>query len=173
MYICHACGYDFRDAARSEAAFPNVELLQIFDGTLLSLEMPVEEAGRFDLGFYAVMHQLCRVMGVRQNHGRLQAFIAEQLGLSFPLPPTRRICFEQLRQDVRHQVLLCVLWLMADIQHRLETAWGAKAIRYNLMLKDFDKPPRWYLVIVDGFSNWRKNTTTPVSGVVEQETSVG
>lgn len=157
VYICHACGCDFRDVARLEPFFPDEELLQVFDGTLLSLEKTMAEAGRFDLGFYAVMHQLCRVMVSRQNHGRLQAFIAEQLRLSFPLPPTRRICFEQLRRDVRHQVLLCTLWLMADIQHRLETAWEAKAVRYNLLLKDMKEVPGWYSLLVGKFSDWRHN----------------
>lgn len=158
MYICHACVYDFREAARSEAFFPNAELLQIFDETLSSLAKPLAEVGRFDLGFYAVTHQLCRVMASRQNHGRLQAFIADQLKLLPMSPPSRRICFEQLRRNERHQLLLCVLWLMAELDAKLESAWQAKAVRYNLMLKDFDEPPKWYCVAVQRFSDWRSET---------------
>ena len=163
MYVCHACGYDFREAARSEAVFPNVELLQIFDGTLLSLEEPLEEAGRFDLGFYAVTHQFCRLMVSKQNSGRLQGFIAERLGVPSLLPSPRRICFEQLRRGERHQFLLCALWLMADIQHRLEAAWGAKAVRYNLMLKDMEEVPAWYKSLVGKFSGWRRGAIRPSS----------
>lgn len=158
MYICHACGYDFREAARSEAFFADEVIQQSFDDALTLLARPPAEVGRFDLRFYAVAHQLCRVMGSRQNHGRLQAFVADWLRLLPMLPPSRRICFEQLRRDERHQFLLCALWLMADIQSRLEAAWVAKAVRYNLMLKDFDEPPRWYCVVVRRFSDWRSET---------------
>ena len=44
---------------------------------------------------------------------------------------------------------------MADIQPRLEAAWLAKAVRYNLMLRDFEEPPGWYRSLVGRFSDWR------------------
>lgn len=155
MYVCHSCGYDFREAGRKPIFFPNEELRSLFDSMLLSLNKPANEAGRFDLGFYAVMHQFCRVMGTRQNGGKLQGFLAERLDLPAVSLPPGRTTVEQRRRAGRHQLLLCALWLMADLQPRLEAAWLAKAVRYNLMLRDFDDPPGWYRPLVERFSDWR------------------
>ena len=127
----------------------------MFDGMLQSLNKLDNEAGRFDLGFYAVMHQLCRVMGTQQNGGKLQNYVAEHLQLPV-VPATRgRTTIEQRRTAERHQLLLCALWLMVNLQPRLEAAWLGKAVRYNLMLRDFDDPPGWFRLLVRRFSNWR------------------
>lgn len=155
MYVCYSCGYDFREAPRKSVFFPNEELHALFDGMLLSLNAPDNQAGQFDLGYYAVMHQFCRAMGMRQNGGRLQRFIEELLDLPYLSLQQGRISVEQRSHDERHQLLLCALWLMADLQPRLQAAWLAKAVRYNLMLRDFDDPPRWYWALVEPFSNWR------------------
>jgi hypothetical protein len=49
-----------------------------------------------------------------------------------------------------------IAWLMMDLQPRLRNAWLAtKAVRYNHMLKDFERAPSGYLKIVSDFSNWR------------------
>lgn len=156
MFVCHACGYDFREAPRKSAFFPNEELPQLFDGMLLSLNAPDNQAGQFDLGYYAVMHQFCRVMGIRQNGGRLQRFIEARIDLSNLHLHLGRISIEQRNHDERHQLLLCALWLMADLVSRLESAWLSKALRYNLMVKDFDDSPGWYRLLVERFSDWRK-----------------
>lgn len=153
MYVCHACGYDFRETERTPALFPNQELQTYFDSMLLSLCKPADEAEPFDLGFYAVMHQFCRVMGMRQNRGRLEGHIAEQLDMTTMTVPLGRTCIEQRRLPVRHQWLLCALWLMADLRPRLQAAWSAKAVRYNLMLRDFDDPPGWYEDLLMLFSD--------------------
>lgn len=155
MHVCPACGADFRGAARREAVFPSEEVKEIFDEMLLSLYRPAAEIGRFDLGFFAVLHQLCRVIGSRQNQGKLQRYLAEQVGIPTVPLPVRRLTFEQHRRDERHLWLLCALWLMIDLEPRLRGAWLAKAVRYNLMVKDFDRAPRWYCMAVEGFSDWR------------------
>ena len=155
MYVCHACGYDFRAAERKPVFFPSEEMHSLFDTMLQSLTWPGDETGQFGLGFFAVMHQFCRVMGTRQNQGRLRDHLANQLGLQNMPHQPERIGIEQRRIGERHLLLLCALWLMADLQSRLRTAWLAKAIRYNLMLKDFDELPGWYRLTVERFSDWR------------------
>ena len=155
MHVCYSCGYDYRGADQTPVFFPSEELRALFDGILLSLNKPAHEAGRFDLGFYAVMHQFCRVMSMRMNGGKLQNYTAGRLHIPAVPVGLGRATIEQRRRDVRHHLLLCALWLMADIQPRLEAAWLAKAIRYNLMLRDFEAPPGWYRNLSGGFSNWR------------------
>lgn len=152
---CWNCEFDFREAERKAAKFPTDELREIFEDMLRSLGAPATEAGRFDLGFFAVLHQFCRIMGMRQNRGKLLRYVAEQLEMPVALPTLGRISIEQRRRDVRHQWLLCALWLMIDPERRLKAAWLDKAVRYNLMVKDFDGAPGWYRELVGRFSDWR------------------
>ena len=141
------------------AFFPNEELRALFDAMLLSLGEPPDEADRFDSGYFAVMHQFCRVMGMRMNGEKLQNYTAECLHIpAVPVGP-RRVSIEQRRNGERHQLLLRALWLMADIQPRLEAAWVAKAVRYNQMLRDFDGSPGWYRPLVEKFSDWRRRNS--------------
>jgi len=156
MSVCHACGADFRDAENRPAWFPSEELRQIFDEMLRSLGRPIAEVGQFDLGFLSVLHQFCMMMGARQNQGKLQRYLVEQIGLSPLVRPTRRIYIEERRRDERHQWLLCALWLMVDLEHRLRNAWLAKAVQYNLMIKDFYDAPGWYRTLARRFSDWRR-----------------
>lgn len=158
MSACPACGFDFREAEGREVLFPNEEVHNLFDAMLRSLEKTADRADRFDLGFFAVLHQLCLMFEARPNHGKLQHFVAEQLGLPVLPLPTKRLTVEQHCQAERHQVLLCGLWLMGDLEQRLGDAWRAKAVRYNLMSKDFDEPPSWYSLLISQFSNWRAPT---------------
>lgn len=155
MYFCHACGADFRKAERRSAYFPSEELHRIFDKMLRSLGKPATEPGQFDLGFFAVLHQFCRVMGTGQNQGKLQRYLLDRIGMPSMPRPTGRISIEERRRNERHLWLLCALWLMIDLEDRLRDAWLAKAVRYNLMVKDFDKQPQGYRLLVGRFSNWR------------------
>ncbi len=156
MHVCHACGFDFRYGEGREVFFPEEEVGSLFNAMLLSLEEAANQAGQFDLGFFAVLHQLCFMLRARQNVGRLQHFVVERLEIP-PLPlVTQRMTVEQLSQAERHQVLLFGLWLMDDLVPRLGDSWRAKAVRYNLMAKDFEDAPRWYRKLIQEFSNWRK-----------------
>jgi hypothetical protein len=40
---------------------------------------------------------------------------------------------------------------MVDLESRLRGAWKAKAVRYNLMVKDFRDLPEWYSFLVENF----------------------
>lgn len=156
IHVCHACGCDFREAKRIPAFLPNRESQAYYDRVLLSLNKPVDEVDPFDFGFYAVMHQFGRILGMRQNKGRLEGHITEQLGIATMPIPLGRISIEQLRLAERHHRLLCVLWLMTDLPPRLQAAWQAKAVRYNLMLRDFDDPPGWFRPLLERFSKRRR-----------------
>jgi len=157
MFVCHACGFDLCKAELKPAYFPSDELHQMFDAMLESLCGPVAEAGKFNLGFFAVVHQFCRIMGMGQNQGKLLRYVLEQIGDPVSvMQPAGRVTIEERRRDERHWWLLCSLWLMIDLETRLRDAWGAKAVRYNLMVKDFRFRPAWYSDLVKRFSNWRR-----------------
>ena len=156
MHVCSSCETDLGSAVHRPVAFPTEELRLFFDQILQSVMCSRESIGRFNLGFFVVLHQLCRVICSKPNHRLLLRHLMEKLGQADePLLPTKRVGIEDLRRDVRHQVLTCVLWLLEDLEARMKEAWLAKAVRYNLMMKDFDYAPKWYKAVTDRFSNWR------------------
>jgi hypothetical protein len=61
--------------------------------------------------------------------------------------------FEMRKIQERHHLLQLTCWLLSDLELRLTAAWRAKAVRYNMLLKDFDDPPTYYSLIVEKFSN--------------------
>lgn len=153
---CYACGFDFRAAPRVDALFPTPAIRQLFHEMLQRLLNPAERSTRFDLGYFDVLHQLCRIMGIRQNGGRLMQFVSEQIGVEPVAIEPGRVAIEQRRVDDRHRLLLCAIWLMAEPFERVRAAWEAKAVLYNHLLKDMDQVPKWYRQLSDGCSNWRK-----------------
>jgi hypothetical protein len=157
MHVCPLCETDLRSAVWRPVTFPTEGLQQFSSQILRSVMLPRGAVGKFDLGFFAVLHQLCRVICSKPNRRLLLRHLTAKLGQADePLLPTGRIGVEDLRRDVRHQVLACALWLMEDLEARLKEAWLAKAVRYNLMLKDFYQAPKWYRTVTDRFSNWRR-----------------
>lgn len=152
---CQACGLDFREAVRIVADFPNDEIRELFREMLGFVGSPGGKMERFELGFFAVLHQFCRIMGSRQNAGRLRKFVAAHLHVEIAEIELGRIAFEHRRVTDRHHLLLCALWLMAFPVERIREAWEAKAVRYNVMLKDAEGMPMWFRRLAKGFSNWR------------------
>ncbi len=148
---CWKCKFDFRMAERVAVTFPTSEVREIFQSVLGSLKTPATKTASLDIGFFAVLHQLCRIMGMEQNCGKLLAYVADQLRAPVPQIALRRMSIEERRLAERHPLLICGLWLMVDLDDRLEAAWKAKAVRYNLMVKDFRDPPGWYSLLVENF----------------------
>jgi hypothetical protein len=152
---CWKCEFDFRMAKRVTAVFPTVEAYEIFQSMLRSLKLPTTDAGNFSIEFFAVLHQLCRIMGMEQNRGKLLRYVSDQLRMAVPPIVLRRISFEERRLAERNPLLLCSLWIMIDLENRLRAAWEVKAVRYNLMVKDFHDPPVWYRFLTQNFLRGR------------------
>jgi len=158
MHACATCGTDFREVPCHPVAFPSESLRVFCEAMLRSVMATTNTADRFDLGFFRVLHHLCGMICSRSNHRLLLEHLTTSLGYAdVPLLPDGRIGIEDIRGDVRHRVLLCGLWLVEDLEQRLREAWQTKAIRYNLMLKGFRTPPRWYGDVVSSLSNWRSS----------------
>ena len=102
-----------------------------------------------------VMHHLIFMLSSRYSRVRLKEYVCEQLNVAdMPLTPGYP-SFESRPLAEHHHLIQLMAWLMIDLEPRLRAAWRAKAIRYNLMFKDFTDAPEWYLNIVEGFSDWR------------------
>ncbi len=155
IFCCYACGFDFRAATTTAATFPSKEIGELFCEVLPFLQAPIVRMERFDQGFFVVLHQFCRIMGSHQNAGNLRRFVANRLGIDLTEIELGRTSIEHRRVAERHDLLLCALWLMASPTERIREVWEAKAVRYNLMLKDIGESPKWYLQLVGKCSNWR------------------
>ena len=137
---CQSCGADYRGAPIAPAPYIQPKHAELLAWMLSGLPTGT----RYDLGFLAVMHQLCKVLGSSANGGRLLRWSAEQIGLTITHPTPRRLPVEGRRVLDRHVLVSQALWLLDDTT-RLVEAWRAKVVRFNHLLKDFDAPPKWYV----------------------------
>lgn len=94
-------------------------------------------------------------MTARYAYLHLRNFVAERLGMSGMPLISDRVPFESRSLHERHYLLLFTCWLLVDLHERLSEAWHVGAVRYNMLLKDFDSPSEFYAQIVEQFANWR------------------
>ncbi len=156
MHVCHGCGYDYSGMEEQQAEFFSKEIHQLFDDMLVSLSGPIKQAGKFDLGYFSVLHQLCSILVSLSNKGRLEQFICRRLGTQFVPRAQVRLPIEGYSFDDRYHLVQYGLWLMGGLAARLGEAWTCKAVRYNHLLKDFEGAPADYRHLVGRFSNWRR-----------------
>lgn len=150
---CFACGTslasDLVDPAESNEPIV-MDWLTGISKTVLSVGKSTE-----GLDTLNVMRQMALLLLSRYPSVKLHAHVCSELAL----PPIElapgHISFESRTLAERHHVIQLVGWLMMDLESRLQGAWRAKAVRYNQMLKGFDRAPQFYLEIVEGFANWR------------------
>jgi hypothetical protein len=151
---CHACGNDLRVANALPAKISNSEV-HTHHAAILH-EFSPEAKATFGLSYYAVLHQLCKVLVSRSNDGMLARYIEGRIGcvsqFKHIVCPTRWGIFESLRVCQRHWVALLAIWLLMGAANRLEDAWRAKAVRFNLLVKDFEDAPEWYLRLVKRYN---------------------
>jgi hypothetical protein len=147
MRHCHACNFDLATAHQESPEFHNspaslawmMEQVQSIDA--LSEGAP----SSVDLCELDVLRNLVGLMLSRTPTNRLNEYVAEQIGVAaIEWPGNKRIAFESLPRSQRHQLLLQGAWLMLSPAERVTTAWQAKAIRYNHLVKDFEQMPDWY-----------------------------
>ena len=117
---------------------------------------------RFDYSRLDVLHQLCAIIVSMRLAPKLQGYICSLAHL--PIRPLLRdrISFEQRCLAERHYVLGLAWWLMMVWPKRLIRAWKAKAVKYNVLLKDFDQAPEPFKKLLSSLNRRRKahiNTT--------------
>jgi hypothetical protein len=142
---CQKCGADYRAASRHQAPVADDQERLIHRELLDAVNAGLNGEARYNLGFFAVLHQLCKVLGSGANGGKLFRWVEAQLDVTLFAPaPPRRTTFESRRLQERHTLVTFALWLLCDLAKRLPKAWYEKAVRFNHLLKDLDQPPRWY-----------------------------
>lgn len=160
MACCWTCGFDYRHAELLQPKIYSPEIQSFYTELLNSLIDYRSAHAQFDEAFFAVLHQLVRVMTTNLNHGKLESFLSDRLGVPSAAPKLGREGIESRGLIERYHLIMLGLWLMMDLKPRLTEAWKNKAIRYNLMTKDMRPVPKWYGELVDGFSDWRSALIT-------------
>jgi Zn ribbon nucleic-acid-binding protein len=155
MSHCHACGFDLRDAPKVEPISYDSQASTLLIEASRALDIAGTAGSDWDLGRYAVMHQLCRIMTTQYKHIHLREFALNQLGYQDILLTEGHISFEMRPIEERYHLAQLTAWLLVDPKQRLTAAWRARAIRYNVLLKDFTDIPEWYHMIVETLANWR------------------
>lgn len=152
---CYACGLDLRTAPMREPIVSDQEASELLLRACRAIDLDNAETEDWDLGRYAVMHQLCRIMTARYKHVRLREYVLAQIGATEISLTQGHVSFEMRSIEERHHLVQLAAWLLVDCAQRLTAAWRDGAVRYNVLLKDFDVPPKWYGVITKKMVNWR------------------
>jgi len=152
---CYKCGFEMRRASRCAPEVYSDELYLFYSDILTSID-EIRRGKVYGLDFFAVLHQLCKLMVMNQNKGRLREFVIHNLGVKGRELPFGRYPLEQRRVEDRYFMVSMALWLLQKPEERLKGAWIAGAVRYNQYLKDFADPPRWYKCVVSKFNRLKK-----------------
>lgn len=154
MTLCHECGFDLREAPVNAPVFYEDSSRQLMQEVLNMLEGG--GGTKFDLGFFSVLHQMCKILLSNTKHIGLRRYVSDQVNtLDVPLQ-TGKVCYEERSIQERHRIIQLGMWLMNDPEHRVIDAWKkAKAVRYNVLKRDFHEMPGWYREVVLRCSNWR------------------
>lgn len=122
---CHACDFDLRE---SKAVAPIIYDESAGLTFLLALRMLEGEAvdARYNLGFFAVLHQMCKVMLTRNAHIHLRQYVSEKIGAPEVALRPKHESFEYYSLDERHVIIQLGMWLLADPEARIPDAWRTR-----------------------------------------------
>lgn len=150
---CHNCRFDLR---RSKIDVPVLYEQSSYQAMLSMLRMLGGETHpEFDIGFFDVLHQLCKLMLSGNGLIQLRRFALGGMGITDSSSLTRSGVIEVRSLTERHHLIQLGMWLITNPE-RIFEAWTAKAVRYNVLGKDFRNQPKWYRDILERCSDWRK-----------------
>lgn len=152
---CHACDFDLRESKVIEPVIYDESAGLTWLPALSMLEGDGVDA-RYNVGFFAVLHQLCKIMLTHYSHEHLQQYVAGKIGAPGVMLQPKHESFEYYSLEARHVVIQLAMWLLADPEVRIVDAWRNKSVRYNVLNKDFQPRPQWYLEIVKKCEDWRQ-----------------
>lgn len=153
LAICHHCGFNLQTSKPIEinAHSPDLREWLVKQSTALGLA----NKRAFDCDTLNVTRHLVMLLTSRHRSIRLYEFVCNQLSNSGVSLKESRCSFESRPTKERHHLIQLAGWLQSDLDLRLALAWQQKAVRYNHLLKDFERPPKWYQKTVYKFSHWR------------------
>lgn len=157
MTLCHACGFDLRHAATSEADVVHadeceVEFLRRLLGAMRDGWIEVAGHGAvYSHLYFKVLHQLMRVAATGRAAAKIRAGAIERYNLTHFAPVFSENCRDLERLDVTAR-----RGLLAVGRHLLE-GWPRSFVEFckanrvwsSTLLRDLDDVPFWYWEIVN------------------------
>lgn len=151
LTFCHQCGFDLRDSLVIKPSFYEDSSQHVMLEVLCMLE---GRGGRkFDAGFFNVLRQICKILLSNTKHIKLRAYVAGQVNPSELFLESGRRSFEERLLQERHYIVQLGMWLMAEPEQRIVGARRERAVRNNVLKRDFERMPQWYRDIAALYSN--------------------
>jgi hypothetical protein len=148
LQCCWFCGFDLCSAPAAPVNRWNERTFLSWSRALCLIDKGAADSAGFDYSKLAVLHQFCALMVSMRCAPKLMMYVQEKTNQP-PIPLVkRRIAFEQRSLVERHHVVGLSWWLISRWPSRLRAAWKHKVVRYNVLGKDFDVAPEWYLAEV-------------------------
>lgn len=155
LTFCHECEFDLRRAPLIAPTFYEKSSRQTMLRVFRRLEG--EDGKRFDAGFFSVLHQMCKILLSNTKHVRLREYVIGRANApNMPLEVGKK-SFEERPLQERHHVIQLGMWLLTEPEQRIVEVWRVKAVRYNMLKKDFSRMPLWYRETVGDCADWRSN----------------
>lgn len=155
MALCHACEFDLRESLVIAPVIFDETALQAWLPALRKIEGYDGIDTRYDLGFFLVLHQLCKILLKHASHVHLRKYVSEKIGAPAIQLQVKHRTFEQYSLEDRHVVIQLAMWLMVNPEERIVEAWRNKVVRYNVLKKDIQHSPQWYRDVLEQCANWR------------------
>lgn len=151
---CHACDFDLRESKVIKPVIYDESAYRTLLPALRMIEGDAVDA-RYNVGFFAVLHQLCKIMLTHYSHVKLRQYVSEKISAPEIQLNKKHKSFEYYSLEERHIIIQLGMWLLANPEVRIVEAWRNKAVRYNVLKKDFQPRPKWYRDVVGECADWR------------------
>lgn len=144
LSLCSVCGFDCRLAVTPSVERWDRRVFATWRAVLRRIDASKGMPHRFADGTLDVLHHICVLQVSRRRALKLHPYLCRQTGQPERVLTTGRLTFEQRPLLERHHVIGLAWWLLDRWPTRLQRAWEDGAVRYNVLLKDFDDAPKWY-----------------------------
>lgn len=144
LSICAYCGFDLRQAIATSIEDGDDKIFYLWRNALVLTTGNRGTETPSGPNYLDVLHHFCKLCTSRRLAPQLRAYLCAQKGNTHVSLAPAGILFEQRSVSERHHVFDLALWLLDQWPVRLLQAHKDHAVRYNELLKDFDKPPDWY-----------------------------
>ncbi|WP_189534562.1 TniQ family protein [Paludibacterium paludis] len=153
LNICSHCAFDLTRAQTDPVDQWNREIFTSWQHALELLSSPIPHALQQMSDRLAILHHFCALCVSQRLALKLHPYLCAQTGHPLPELTTGMPTFEQRPISERHHIIGLAWWLIHHWPHRLKAAHRDKAVRYNVLFKDFDDCPDWYIESIRTMTN--------------------
>jgi hypothetical protein len=146
LCYCHACGWDFREAAPTPASAPDKESVEVLLGTLTE---GFYRSGALSIGYSHLFFDGVRLLmnGVYRMKNNQGSDVLAPLGGS-SLPPQKHSELEFCRVSLTRQLLRAALSLLDDWPHAFLTYSRAHKLSFTDWVRPREAPPFWLSTVL-------------------------